>query len=331
MDTEQHWQAYPITVYSIDDQRSTTMGIKKMLEGMPYIDFHACNQPEHAMQHILKVGPTVILLDIHMPLLGGFELLQQLRQHETTRHIPVLILSVDHSAESREKAFALGANDYLLKTPGQTEFISRLRYHSRAYIDHLEREANQLALKELQGQLQQSFSLLEGISSLDGLTDVANRRFFDDLFQREWQRSLRETSALSLIFIDIDDFKAYNAHYGHLAGDDCLKEVAKALQQDLKRPSDLIARYASEEFVVLLPNTHGQGAVFIAERLRKTIEALNLEHQTSRCLDYVSISLGVVTTTPKLKHQPHDFLQTADQALFEAKEQGRNQVIAKNI
>ncbi len=322
---------YPMTVFSIDDQRSATMNIKKILQHIPHLDFHACNFPEHALEQVLNVGPTVILLDLHMPLLNGFELLSQLRQHATTCHIPVLMLSVDGSAASKEKAFQLGASDYIIKTPTPTELLARLQCHSRAYIDHLERESLQRNLHETQLKLQQSLTLLESISSLDGLTDVANRRFFDHIFAREWQRSLRETSALSLIFIDVDDFKAYNQHYGHLAGDDCLKEIATALQQELKRPSDLIARYASEEFVVLLPNTHGQGAMLIAERLRQTIESLNLEHQSSRCLDYVSVSLGVATTSPKRKDQSYDFLEAADKALFQAKEEGRNRVICKNI
>ena len=268
---------------------------------------------------------------MHWPIRGGFDLLKGLRKHPITKDIPILMLSVDFCAETKVEAFHLGANDYLIKTPEKTQLVARLRYHTRAYIDHLEHQAAVIALEESKGKLKKTISMLEKISSLDGLTDVANRRFFDEVFTREWQRSLRETSALSLVFIDLDYFKQYNDHYGHLAGDDCLKEVAIAMQQALKRPTDLLARYGGEEFVALLPNTHGQGAMLIAERLRKTIEQLNLEHQASKCFDYVTASLGVVTTSPMVKHQSRDFLAEADKALYQAKEQGRNQVVCKSI
>jgi len=328
---QEKWGQYPVTVYLVDDQRSVTMGMRKILEDVPFMNFHACNNPEQALAEILVLGPTVILLDMHMPVLDGFDLLKILREHDITHGIPVLMLSVDFCSATKEQAFDLGADDYLIKTPDKTELVARLRYHTRAYIDHLEREAAVVALEESRSKLKNTVAMLERISSLDGLTDVANRRFFDEVFKREWQRSLRETSALSLVFIDLDYFKQYNDHYGHLAGDDCLKEVAKAMNNALKRPTDLLARYGGEEFVVLLPNTHGQGAMLIAERLRKAIEALNLEHKDSEACDCVTASLGVVTTSPMIKHQPHDLLDAADQALYQAKDQGRNQVICKSI
>ncbi|HID35840.1 MAG TPA: GGDEF domain-containing protein [Ghiorsea sp.] len=154
---------------------------------------------------------------------------------------------------------------------------------------------------------------------------------FDEAFHREWQRAMRETTALSLIFIDIDHFKQYNDFYGHLAGDDCLKEVAQGLMQVFKRPTDLFARYGGEEFVALLPNTDAMGAVYIAEKLRLQTMALKLEHEKSSTADCITISLGIVTTIPMVKHQPRKFAHMADEALYEAKQQGRNQTVCKSI
>jgi len=325
------WSQYPVTVFYLDDQRSVTKSVKKMLEHTPHIHYHECNDPQLAIEQILNIGPTVILLDLHMPIMDGFAVLQQLQAHEATQDIPVLILTMDVGTESHKKAFELGANDYLLKMPDKTELILRLRYHTRAYIDHLEREAMYQTLLENKNKLKEVIETLNHSSLEDSSTEIPNRRSFDQYFEVEWQRAMRETTPLSLIFIDIDHFKQYNDFYGHLAGDDCLKEVAQALKNTLKRPTDLLARYNGQEFVALLPNTHGQGAMLLADRLRKKIISLQLEHQQSSTSDVLTISLGIVTTSPMIKHHARDFVHTADEALYEAKKAGRNCVICKSI
>ena len=329
--SKQDWSKYPVTVFYLDDQRSVTKSVKKMLKHTPHIHYHECNDPKLAIEQILNIGPTVILLDLHMPIMDGFTVLQQLQSHEATQDIPVLILTMDAGIESHKKAFELGANDYLMKMPDKIELVLRLRYHTRAYIDHLEREAMYQTLLENKKKLKQVIEKLERSSLEDSLTEIPNRRSFDQYFEMEWQRAMRETNPLSLIFIDIDHFKQYNDFYGHLAGDDCLKEVAQALKNTLQRPTDLLARYGGEEFVALLPNTHGQGAMLLADRLRKKILSLQFEHQQSSTSDVLSISLGIVTTSPMIKHHARDFIHTADEALYEAKKAGRNCVICKSI
>ncbi|MDX8387175.1 MAG: diguanylate cyclase [Ghiorsea sp.] len=328
---EEDWGQYPVTVCHIDDQRSVTSAMEKMLEDVNYLNIHTCNKPENAIEAILKIGPTVILLDMHMPVTSGQDILQQLQHHDATKDIPALILTMDTSSKTKQNAFHMGANDYLIKTPDKNELVLRLRYHTRSYIDHLEREATYKALLESKQKLKESIEELERSSYLDSLTGISNRRSFDKYFEVEWQRALRETTPLSLIFIDVDFFKQYNDFYGHLAGDDCLKEIASSLQKSLQRPTDLVSRYGGEEFVVVLPSTHGQGAMLIAERLRKNIEALNLDHAESKGFDIVTVSLGTVTTSPMVKHHSRDFIHMADTALYEAKQNGRNQVICKTI
>jgi len=328
---KQDWSKYPITVFHLDDQRSVTKSVKKMLKYVPHLDFHECNDPNIALEQILNIGPTVILLDLLMPITSGYDILHQLNSNEATQDIPVLILTTDNSAEAHKKAFEFGADDYLIKIPDKAELVVRLRYHTRSYIDHLERVATYDALLETKRKLKEMVEKLERSSLEDSLTEIPNRRSFDQYFEVEWQRAMRETTPLSLIFIDIDHFKQYNDFYGHLAGDDCLKEVAQALKNTLKRPTDLLARYGGEEFVALLPNTHGQGAMLIADRLRKKVLSLQLEHQKSSTSDILTISLGVVTTSPMIKHQARDFVHVADEALYEAKKAGRNCVICKSI
>ena len=129
---KQDWSKYPESVFHLDDQRSVTKSVKKMLKHTPHIHFHECNDPKLAIEQILNIGPTVILLDLHMPIMDGFDVLQQLQTHEATQDIPVLILTMDTGIESHKKAFELGANDYLMKIPTKMELVLRLRYHTRS-------------------------------------------------------------------------------------------------------------------------------------------------------------------------------------------------------
>lgn len=167
---------------------------------------------------------------------------------------------------------------------------------------------------------------IEVLSCQDSLTGVANRRQFDRVIEIEWLRCLREKSPLSLIILDIDHFKNYNDAYGHLAGDICLKKITTALVEIIRRPSDLIARYGGEEFAIILPNTDETGAVKLAERLRAEIEKLNIPHKHSNVDRKVTISLGVSTVIPQLNSDVDNLIIKADQALYKAKEKGRNQV-----
>jgi diguanylate cyclase (GGDEF)-like protein/PAS domain S-box-containing protein len=167
---------------------------------------------------------------------------------------------------------------------------------------------------------------LRCLSYQDGLTGVANRRHFDDALAREWRRSGRDKDPLSLIMIDIDLFKAYNDAYGHQKGDECLKQVAQSIRSGLKRPGDLAARYGGEEFVVILPDTDMEGAVAVAEKLQNSVEGLRIPHQASDVSDHVTVSQGVATAIADPTDTPEALVKAADQALYQAKEAGRNQV-----
>jgi len=161
-------------------------------------------------------------------------------------------------------------------------------------------------------------------SNIDGLTQIANRRFFDQTLHREWLRSRRLKSPLSLIMCDIDYFKLYNDTYGHQEGDKCLKKVAQALQDVAKRPTDLAARYGGEEFVIILPETPSEGATVVAEQVREAVESLKIQHSSSDIAEYVTISLGIATRTLTQVSAENELIENADKALYASKENGRN-------
>ncbi|HEY9804172.1 MAG TPA: diguanylate cyclase [Leptolyngbyaceae cyanobacterium] len=211
----------------------------------------------------------------------------------------------------------------------EIQFIQQLAAQFNVALEHSElleqsrSQANQLA--QANQALEQANSQLEKLSKLDGLTKIANRRCFDEFLEREWHRLKQTGNHLSLIIFDIDYFKNYNDYYGHLAGDKCLIQVARAAQSVLKRPTDLLARYGGEEFIVLLPNTNETGAIKVTKLIHKSITDLKIPHTKNHILqDFVTVSLGLVSQVPTAKSSPQELIDAADKALYKAKEQGRN-------
>lgn len=163
------------------------------------------------------------------------------------------------------------------------------------------------------------------LSFQDGLTNIANRRYFDQFLKKEWRREQRYSHPLSLMMIDIDHFKDYNDHYGHQQGDYCLQKVAKQLARRFsKRPGDLCARYGGEEFCIILANTSLEQAAEMAEKIRRAVAKMKVPHEQSTVSDYVTVSIGVASVIPKRQCQPKQLVEAADQALYAAKENGRN-------
>ncbi len=181
--------------------------------------------------------------------------------------------------------------------------------------------------KFAEAALQEANKELERLASVDGLTQIANRRQFDECLEKEWKRMKRKKKKLSLILTDIDFFKLYNDNYGHQKGDECLKNVAKAIHSIERRPADLTARYGGEEFVMVLPDTDSAGAAHVAERIRKKVQSLQISHAHSKAEPVITLSLGVSTLVPDNDHEPKTLITAADEALYEAKESGRNRVV----
>ncbi len=327
MDPEQSRDAEPpadelgrLVVLLVDDQMMVAEGIRRMLASEEDIEFHYCAEPKKAVAMALEIRPTVILQDLIMPDMDGYTLVNKYRAEPETQNIPVIVLSTKEDPKDKSKAFERGANDYLVKLPDRIELVARIRAHSRSYLAHQ-------ALRETQAKLEQSNAELKKLSCLDGLTGIANRRRLDEFLRMECLRSVRDDTPLSLILIDIDFFKPYNDHYGHLAGDECLRQVARSLDEAVQRASDLIARYGGEEFAVILPNTDLGGAKRIASELCEKIRSLGVPHEHSQAADIVTISLGVVSRVACENLSPADLINLADAALYEAKESGRNRYI----
>lgn len=282
------------------------------------------------------ISPDLIILDIRMPAISGFEVCLKLKSSPYTQNIPIIFVSALSEAESKTQAFEYGADDYITK-PFQTEEVlvrikkqlgvSQLRQELIKKNARLEQEIrkHQLAQENL-SRLNQR---LDKLATTDGLTQIANRRYFDDFLVREWRRGKREKFPLSLIICDIDYFKHYNDFFGHQAGDICLQKVAERISDTAKRPGDLVARYGGEEFVVLLPRTPGKNALQVAETIRHNIKELKLPHPQSSVSDYVSLSLGISCVVPDSRHTRNQLLVTADKALYTAKKEGRDRAILK--
>ncbi len=320
-------------VLLVDDQAMVAEGIRRMLEHEPGIEFHYCSDPKTAINMAVEVKATTVLQDLVMPDIDGMTLVRFYRANPMTRDIPIVVLSSKDDPKIKSDAFANGATDYLVKLPEPIELIARIRAHSKSYLAQRERDEAYHALREMQEQLRemnaqlaQSNRELHRLSSLDGLTGIANRRQFDDVLEREWQRSVRNDTPLSLILLDIDYFKPFNDRYGHQAGDDCLRMVARTLDRVVQRPTDLVARYGGEEFVVVLPDTNQAGAEAVARELLKEVRDLRITHEASKVTDHLTLSIGTTTRDSGQPESAADLVAAADQALYLAKEQGRNRV-----
>lgn len=254
--------------------------------------------------------PDLVLLDALMPVVDGFEVCRRLQDLTQGNLAPVLMITGLEDERSVDQAFEIGVVDYVTKPINWAVLRQRVR---RLILQH----RLEIQLREANYQLQQ-------LTMMDSLTQVANRRRFDEYLLQEWGRGVREHLSLSLVICDIDHFKAYNDHYGHQAGDRCLQEVAKTLNQCISRPADIVTRYGGEEFAVILPNTTLEGATVLSQRLVTAIQQRGLPHNTAPQA-IVTISCGVANVLPRADYLPSDLVFTADQALYQAKAHGRNQ------
>ncbi len=315
-----------VTVLLVDDQPVIAMMVRKMLASDPAITLHVCTEATQAVAQAHKVAPTVILQDLVMPKANGLDLVLAYRSMPQTRDIPIIVLSSNDEPAMKKSAFAIGANDYLVKLPEPIELVARIRYHSRAYMALVERDNAYRALRKSQQQLLETNLELERLTNLDGLTGLANRRSFDRCMAREWQTSLAQGWPLSLLMIDVDHFKGYNDRFGHLAGDDALRCVADAIRAVHSSASCPPARFGGEEFAVILPATPPDEAEAIAQQVRLQVEATALTHATPGALG-VTVSVGLASAVATDGGSPAQLIAAADVRLYQAKVQGRNRVV----
>ncbi|WP_445673761.1 Wsp signal transduction system regulator diguanylate cyclase WspR [Pseudomonas ceruminis] len=313
-------------VLLVDDQAMIGEAVRRGLAHEENIDFHFCANPHQAVAQAMRIKPTVILQDLIMPGLDGLTLVREYRNNPATQDIPIIVLSTKEDPLVKSAAFAAGANDYLVKLPDTIELVARIRYHSRSYLTLLQRDEAYRALRVSQQQLLDTNLMLQRLMNSDGLTGLSNRRHFDEYLELEWRRAMREQQQLSLLMIDVDYFKVYNDSFGHLAGDEALRQVAEAIRGSCSRPTDLPARYGGEEFALVLPNTSPGGARLVAEKLRQTVHGLAIPHTAPQADSRLTVSIGLATQTPPLGSHCRQLISAADKGLYLAKDSGRNQV-----
>ena len=265
---------------------------------------------QQALDFCHKTPPDLVLLDVVMPGMDGFEVCQALKGDPTTSDIPVIFVTAHTDAAQETRGLDVGAVDFISKPVNPAVVRARVK--------------TQLTLK-LQSDL------MRKLVFLDGLTGVFNRRYFDQQLAVETARSQRSRSPLALIMLDVDFFKRYNDHYGHQAGDDCLRDIAATLKESLRRPADLVARYGGEEFACILPDTAYDDALLIAADLEKNVRLRNIPHAASQVSDVVTISLGVAGQPGNVTSDASALLALADAQLYCAKNAGRARVCGDQL
>jgi len=256
---------------------------------------------ERAARHL----PDLILLDVMMPDMDGYEVLRRLRADPQTAQIAVIFISGLDRPEDEANGLKMGASDYIVKPFNQTVVMARVALHL---------------------QVVRQRRMLERLANIDGLTELANRRRFDEMFALEWQRARRSGRTLSLALLDIDAFKQFNDRYGHPAGDRALRSVARVTGAAMRRPGDLAARYGGEELLLLMPETDVEAAQALAESVREAVLALNIAHEASSVTPLLTVSIGGATLDIEGDEQPSDLFEATDAQLYRAKQAGRNQV-----
>lgn len=280
----------------------------RVLSKMMVDDGHqvsAATSGAQALRLAETIMPDLILLDVMMPELDGYQTCAALKANPLLKPIPVIFITALNSVEDETRGLAIGAVDYIAKPFNEAIVKQRVRTHL---------------------ELKHQRDLLEQFAEIDGLTGIPNRRALDRRLEQEWRRAARTGARLGLAMIDIDCFKQFNDVYGHLQGDDCLRRVAGVLDDTLKRAGDFVARYGGEEFVCLANVETVEGLGQIAEQLRMAVAALRIPHDVSPSFPWVTVSLGAVLCEPTPDTAASAPLEQADAQLYLAKDAGRNRV-----
>lgn len=292
------------TVLVVDDEPANIEVLAKLLQ--PDFRVLFTTDPCKVMEMAEQKEPDLILLDVVMPTMDGYEVCRWLKMHPPTRDIPVIFVTAMGEEQFETIGFEAGGVDYVTKPV--KPFLLRARV--KTHVD-----------------LKRKSDLMKRLAIQDGLTGIPNRRRLNEFLLQEWNRAARLNNIfLSVMLIDVDYFKKFNDCYGHQAGDQCLQNIARALTEALERRTDLVARYGGEEFACVLPDTPMQGALYMAEKIQKGVAALNISHLDSDVSDCITLSIGVVSVIPQQGQSPESAFTIADQQLYLAKQRGRNRI-----
>lgn len=290
------------TILVVDDMTTTLLLIHDLLKDT--YEVKIAKSGTKALEILESPNDIdLILLDIEMPDINGYDVCKRIKNNETIKNIPIIFITGRTSQEDEEYGLNLGAIDYITKPFNKA--IVKLRIKN--YLD--------LKIKN---------DMLEKLSMYDGLTNIRNRRFFDETFEKTFSEIKRDKKSLAVLMIDIDFFKPYNDNYGHGQGDETLRKVAKALEKTIKRASDFVARYGGEEFVILLKDINKDGVEAVANNLLNAVRELKITHEFSKIENYVTISIGASFYNSSSDITKLELLLKADETLYNVKNSGRN-------
>lgn len=328
----------PPLVLVADDDKTMRLLLREAMEQEGYRVVEVTDGKQ-CLDAYITVKPDIVLLDAVMPVMDGFtcckHLLQIARNNlmsalatfdtdsalgntvisKLWERTPIVMITSLNDEYSVDRAFEAGATDYVTKPIHWAVLRQRLR--------------RLLQQAQVYKQLEAANQALQQLANVDALTNLANRRRFDDYLNTQWINLAQEELPLSLILCDIDFFKFYNDQYGHPAGDVCLQKVGAVLSGKAQKNQDLVARYGGEEFAVIMPNTKASGAIYVAAAMQAGVRDLQIVHHGSAVSQHVTLSMGVASTIPTWEASPLDLIVAADKALYQAKAQGRNRIILK--
>lgn len=291
------------SVLVIDDEKINLKIISDILSDE--VSVMLAKSGEQGIRKAIEYKPDLILLDVLMPEMDGFETMSRLRHDASTSAIPVIFITALNDSSHEEKALLMGASDYIQK-PLHTNIVqARVRLHL---------------------QLVKQRKMLEKLANIDPLTSLANRRKYQEVIEQEWQKAVSHQACISILVIDIDNFKQYNDCYGHATGDKVLQQVATVLANQVLGKG-LVARYGGEEFAILLPDHSQEDAVEVARLCMQGVKALNLSYSHENFNGKVTVSVGGATKWPSLNCSSDEFFNAADEMLGLAKKSGKNKIL----
>ena len=325
----------PKSILIVDDSDTMLESLGNILRGEGYENILFAKSAEEAFE-ILGLDSKgaklreidIILMDIVMPGMDGIEACRLIKESPHFKDVPVVMVTKRSEVEILEKAYECGAMDYVVKPANETELLARVRCFLKLKKEIDARKLREAELLDVTIKLKKANNTLQKLSYIDALTDIGNRRYFDELYSKEWRRARRENCHIALALIDIDYFKNFNDLYGHQVGDECLTKVSQAISDSLKRPVDFVARYGGEEFAVVLPQTDIKGIKCVMNNIMQAVQNLNIRHEGSETANHVTVSIGLASAVPDDRLHPASLIAEADRALYKAKEEGRNRVVS---
>ncbi len=323
-----------MAILIVDDIPVNLMLLEEMLQQEGYADLYCVRSGQEALEMLATTEEAeaeekridLVLMDVMMPGMDGIETCQRIKAQDGLRDIPVIMVTVRDDDEALAQAFAMGAIDYIIKPVKEIELLARVRAALRLKRETDRRKAREQELVELTRQLDAMNRRLMHMVPRDSLTEVGNRRYFDEILGREWNRARRESVPLSLLMVYLDDFEKFNATHGRDKGDECLRQVADVLRGVLKRAGDTVVRYGDEEFVAILPNTPNGGALVVAHEFVEQLAALAVSYADAQTGVSLTASIGLATAEPCRGSKMQSLIIAADGARYLAKGEGGNRI-----